>query len=196
MSSPARPARRPSASRCPAASPARGPARLTAGGQTRRGGGRAMFQYGIVAGDLRIEHQHADVRGRPWKHASRNLATHTTPRTTTPNASERGNVYVCTVCQETIRMSEPAAGTSGVGPAPLDAGSRAEAAHHIVEDRQPGTGARRVRSARRRRARVRGTVRPAPTGTARSRRSGSRPSPWPWRRSRRAPSGSGTASGS
>jgi hypothetical protein len=76
-----------------------------------------MFQYGIVAGDLRIEHQHADgtwasMEAREPEPGDAHDAADNDPE----REWERGNVYVCTVCQETIRMSEPAAGTSGSGP--------------------------------------------------------------------------------
>ena len=77
-----------------------GPARLTAGGQTRRGGGRAMFQYGIVGGDARIEHQHADGTWASMEAREPEPGDAHDPADNDPEREwERGNVYVCTVCR-------------------------------------------------------------------------------------------------
>ena len=74
-----------------------------------------MFQYGIVAGDVRIEHQHADGSWATMEPRDPHAPAENDPE----REWERGRVYVCTVCQEAIRIAEPegAGGSESPGAA-------------------------------------------------------------------------------
>ena len=71
-----------------------------------------MFQYGIVAGGLRIEHQHADGSTAPME-----LRDPHDPSGSDPEREwRRGHVFVCTACEETIEVTEPQLGGEGGTP--------------------------------------------------------------------------------
>ena len=61
-----------------------------------------MFQYGIVAGGAQIKHQHADGTWAPMEAEDPHDRAQADPE----RDWERGHVYVCTVCHETISVSE------------------------------------------------------------------------------------------
>ena len=59
-----------------------------------------MFQYGVLAERLQIEHRHADGSWAPME--PRDPAELDAER-----AWDRGHVYVCGRCQETVRVTIP-----------------------------------------------------------------------------------------
>ena len=62
-----------------------------------------MFQYGIVAGGLEIKHHHEDGSWADMEpHDAHDAATFDEERDW-----QRGHVYVCSQCQETIAVSPP-----------------------------------------------------------------------------------------
>lgn len=62
-----------------------------------------MFQYGVVAGDLRIKHQHEDGS---WADMEPHDA-HDAARFDEERDWQRGHVYVCNQCEATIAVSPP-----------------------------------------------------------------------------------------
>ena len=69
-----------------------------------------MFQYGIVAAGLKVEHQHADGE---W--VAMEPQDVRDPAETDPERDwNRGHVYVCPRCAESVRVSLP----EGEGEAP------------------------------------------------------------------------------
>lgn len=62
-----------------------------------------MFQYGTVVGGIQIEHQHDDGSWAPMEPRDPHDAADYDPE----RDWERGRVYVCTTCQETIRILGP-----------------------------------------------------------------------------------------
>lgn len=70
-----------------------------------------MFQYGALAGGLRIEHQHADGSWSVMEPADAHDPADRDPE----REWERGHVYVC-ACGETVRVETPAAAEGEDGP--------------------------------------------------------------------------------
>ena len=65
-----------------------------------------MFQYGIVAEGLRIKHQHDDGSWAEMApHDAHDAAVFDEERDW-----QRGHIYVCSQCQETIAVSPPPEG--------------------------------------------------------------------------------------
>ena len=62
-----------------------------------------MFQYGMVAGGLNIKHQHADGS---WADMESRDA-HDAAEFDEERDWQRGHVYVCSVCDETIAVAPP-----------------------------------------------------------------------------------------
>jgi hypothetical protein len=71
-----------------------------------------MFQYGTVAEGLRIQHQHDDGSWAPMEPRDPHNVAEADPE----RDWKRGRVYVCTTCEETIRLDEPAAAEGGDAP--------------------------------------------------------------------------------
>lgn len=68
-----------------------------------------MFQYGIVASGLKVEHQHADGS---W--ATMEAQDVRDPAEVDPERDwNRGHVYVCPRCAESVRLSVPAGEAEG-----------------------------------------------------------------------------------
>ena len=67
-----------------------------------------MFQYGVVAGALNIKHHHDDGS---WAEMEPRDA-HDVARLDEERDWQRGHVYVCKQCQETIAVSPPEADTA------------------------------------------------------------------------------------
>ncbi|HET8784345.1 MAG TPA: hypothetical protein VFM38_01830 [Candidatus Limnocylindrales bacterium] len=62
-----------------------------------------MFQYGLVAGSLNIKHQHSDGS---WADMEARDA-HDPADSDEERDWQRGHVYVCTRCDETIAVAPP-----------------------------------------------------------------------------------------
>ena len=78
-----------------------------------------MFQYGVVAGDLRIKHQHPDGS---WSEMEPRDA-HDAAVYDEERDWQRGHVYVCTRCEETISVGPPPdAGATGADATTPEAG--------------------------------------------------------------------------
>lgn len=67
-----------------------------------------MFQYGVLADGLRIEHQHADGSWSPMEPEDAHDPADRDPE----REWERGHVYVCD-CGEAIRVMGPGGSESG-----------------------------------------------------------------------------------
>jgi hypothetical protein len=71
-----------------------------------------MFQYGVVAGGLNIKHQHPDGS---WAEMAPRDA-HDAAEFDEERDWQRGHVYVCRQCEETIEVSPPDDGPAAPGP--------------------------------------------------------------------------------
>jgi hypothetical protein len=72
-----------------------------------------MFQYGVLAERLQIEHQHADGTWAPMEPRD----PHDAAELDAERAWDRGHVYVCARCQETVRVTIPGEDDGAAGAA-------------------------------------------------------------------------------